>query len=130
MAAPANTAKAQIAIVLEQDAVNSGGSAYFDDALLDCLSGDCGAVDPGCGVADVTTTGAAIGDPGFGVPDGQVTGADIQFYVNAWVAGDLAIADLTTTGAGVGDPGFGVPDGQITAADINFYVNAWILGCP
>jgi len=79
--------------------------------------------------ADLTTTGAAIGDPGYGVPDGQVTGADINFYVNAYVAGDAGIADITTQGAGVGDPGYGVPDGLITAADINFYVNLWNLGC-
>ena len=38
-------------------------------------------------IADVTTTGAGLGDPGYGVPDGQVTGADINYYVNAWVAG-------------------------------------------
>jgi len=38
-------------------------------------------------IADTTTTGAAIGDPGYGVPDGMVTTADIQYYVNAFVAG-------------------------------------------
>ena len=41
----------------------------------------------GCGEADVTTTGAAIGDPGYGLPDGPVTGAAIQYYVNLWVVG-------------------------------------------
>ena len=80
--------------------------------------------------ADVTTQGAGLGDPGFGVPDGLVTGADINFYVNAWVAQDLAIADVTTQGAGSGDPLFGIPDGIITAADINYYVNLWVAGCP
>jgi hypothetical protein len=84
----------------------------------------------GCSRADVTTTGAGVGDANYGVPDGQITGADINFYVNAWVAGDAPIADLTTTGAGAGDPGFGVPDGQVTGADINFYVNLWVAGCP
>ena len=127
---PAGTAEAQIAIVLEQDAANSGGSAYFDDALLDCLSGDCGAGPVGCSIADVTTTGAGIGDPGYGVPDNEITAADIQYFVNGWVGGDLGIGDVTTTGAGIGDPGYGVPDGFITAADINYYVNFWILGCP
>jgi len=82
-----------------------------------------------CSPADVTTTGAGIGDPGYGVPDGSITTADIQYYVNLFVAGDPA-ADLTTTGAGVGDPGYGVPDGAITAADIQYYVNLWVLGCP
>jgi photosystem II stability/assembly factor-like uncharacterized protein len=85
--------------------------------LLDC---------PG----DLTTTGAGVGDPGYGVPDGQVTGADLQYFVNFWVGGDVSVADLTTTGAGVGDPGYGVPDGQVTGGDIQYYVNLWILGCP
>ena len=84
----------------------------------------------GCGPADVTTTGAAQGDPGFGVPDGAITGADIQHYINAWVAGDTPAADLTTTGAAVGDQLFGVPDTQVTGADIQYYVNLWIAGCP
>jgi len=80
--------------------------------------------------ADVTTTGAAIGDPAYGVPDGLVTGADINFFVNAWGGGGLAVADVTTTGAAIGSPGYGTPDGVITGADINFYVNAWVAGCP
>ena len=83
----------------------------------------------GCGAADTTTTGAGAGDRLYGVPDGYVTAADIQFYVNLYVAGDLD-ADLTTQGAGAGDPGFGVPDGQVTAADVQFFVNLWVAGCP
>ena len=80
--------------------------------------------------ADLTTTGAGVGDPGYGFPDGAITAADINFFVNAYVAADLAVADVTTIGAGAGDPGYGVPDGAITAADIQFYVNLWVLGCP
>jgi hypothetical protein len=83
-----------------------------------------------CSPADVTTAGAGAGDPGFGTPDGQVTGADIQYYVNAWVALDPAVADVTTTGAGEGEPGYGVPDGAVTGADIQYYVNLWVAGCP
>ena len=82
-----------------------------------------------CSAADVTTTGAGSGDPGYGVPDGAVTGADLQYYVNLYVAQDLG-ADLTTTGAGAGDPGYGVPDGAVTGADIQFFVNLWVAGCP
>ena len=48
----------------------------------------------GC-IGDVTTQGTGEGDPGYGVPDGIVTAADINYYVNAWVNGDLAVADLT-----------------------------------
>jgi len=80
--------------------------------------------------ADVTTQGAGIGDPNYGVPDGQVTAADLNYYVNAWIAGTLSIADLTTQGAAMGTAGFGTPDGQVTAADLNFFVNEWVAGCP
>ena len=83
----------------------------------------------GCGPADVTTQGAGSGDPGFGTPDGAVTAADVNYFVNAWVAQELA-ADLTTQGAGAGDPFFGVPDGAVTAADLQYYINLWVVGCP
>jgi len=90
-------------------------------------------VSAGCAnpcLADVTTQGAPIGDPNYGVPDGVVSAADLNYFVNAWVAGDLAIADVTTQGAPAGDPNYGVPDGQVTSADLNFYVNLWVIGCP
>jgi len=83
-----------------------------------------------CSPADITTQGAGVGDPGYGEPDGAVTAADLNYFVNAYLATDLAIADVTTQGAGVGDPGYGVPDGSVTAADLNFYVNDWVIGCP
>jgi len=116
-----------------------GESRLTDDASGDTGVGPVAYLDLGvyeragslaCSEADVTTTGAPIGDPGYGVPDGQVTGADINYYVNAWLAGDLAVADLTTTGAPIGDPGYGAPDGQVTGADINYYVNIWLVNCP
>jgi len=87
--------------------------------LSDCLS---------C-PADLTTTNAPPGSAGYGVPDGLVTAADIQFYVNAWVAQDTP-ADLTTQNAPVGDPAYGVPDGLVTAIDLQYYVNLWLAGCP
>jgi len=101
--------------------------AFSQDADQNGIPDECGGA---CSAADVTTTGAGTGDPGYGVPDNEITGADIQYFVNAWVAQDAAIADVTTTGAGTGDPGYGVPDAQVTGADINFYVNLWIAGCP
>jgi len=79
---------------------------------------------------DITTQGAGSGDPDYGVPDGAITAADLNYFVNAYVAGDLAIADITTQGAGSGDPNYGVPDGQVTAADLQFYVNLWVQPCP
>jgi len=98
--------------------VGSYGDAYlFEATLVPCPP-------------DITTQGAPVGDPRYGVRDGFVTAADLNYFVNAYVAGDLAVADLTTAGAGIGDPGYGVPDGLVTAADLNYYVNLWVAGCP
>ena len=83
-----------------------------------------------CSEADVTTQGAGAGDLGYGVADVQVSAADLNYFVNEYIAGTLATADITTQGAGSGDPGFGVPDGLVTAADLNYFVNAWVPGCP
>ena len=82
-----------------------------------------------CSAADVTTQGAGIGDAGYGIPDGLVTAADLNYFVNLWLAGDAG-ADVTSQGAGVGDPGYGIPDGSVTASDLNYFVNRWINGCP
>jgi len=81
-------------------------------------------------IADLTTQNAPVGDPNYGVPDGVVSAVDLQYYVNAWVAGDLAIADLTTQNAPVGDPNYGVPDGVVSGVDLQYFVNAWVAGCP
>jgi len=110
-----------------QVAVSYDGAAYSADANMDQIPDECSVA---CGPADVTTTGAGVGDPGYGVPDGAVTAADLNYFVNAWVASDTSIADVTTTGAGAGDPGYGVPDGSVTAADLNYFVNFWVAGCP
>ena len=83
-----------------------------------------------CSPADLTTTAAEIGDPEYGVPDGTVTSADLNFFVNAWFAGDASVADLTSQNAPEGTPGFGIPDGAVTAADVQYFVNIWLLGCP
>ena len=106
-----------------------GSRALLAAGLVGLAAGTASAASPIC-EADITTQGAAVGEPGYGVFDGAVTAADLNFYVNAWVSGDLSVADVTTQGAAQGDPGFGEPDGSTTAADINYYVNAWSAGCP
>ena len=122
--APPGTASAQIVLGFYQSATNPrAGAIYYDAATLT-------AAPAACSPADLTTQGAGAGDPGYGEPDGQVTAADLNYFVNAWVSGGLAIADVTTQGAGLGDPEFGVPDGSVTAADLNYYVNLWVPGCP
>lgn len=80
------------------------------------------------GPADLTTEGASFGDPGFGVPDRAITAIDMRFYIDAWLANDLAIADMTTTGALVGDSDYGQPDGLIDGDDFSFYQAAWNAG--
>jgi|GEM_PF-5412713 len=79
--------------------------------------------------ADLTTANAPPGDPLFGHPDGLVTSADLQYYVNLWVALDPA-ADLTTINAPEGTPLYGAPDGTVGTIDLLYYVNAWVAGCP
>jgi|GEM_PF-1407515 len=79
--------------------------------------------------ADLTTQGAGPGDPLYGVPDGQVNAGDLNYYINAYVAGDTAIADLTTFGAYEGYPGYARPDGQLRSGDIQYYVSLWVHGC-
>ena len=59
----------------DDDNGSSSGSAYVHRAITPCSP------------ADVTTQGAPIGDPNDGVPDGIVSAADIQYYVNLWIAG-------------------------------------------
>jgi hypothetical protein len=108
----------------------SADTGVGPSAFLDLGAYERASAPSGCSPADVTTTGAGAGSPGYGVPDNQITAADLNYFVNAWVAGDLGIADVTTTGAGAGDPGYGVPDGTVTGADLNYYVNLWVAGCP
>ena len=86
------------------------------------------ALTPPC-YGDVTTQGTSVGDPGYGVGDGSTTAADMNYYVNLWVVGDLE-ADMTTQNAPIGDPEYGEPDGLISGADISYFVNFWIAGCP
>ena len=104
------------------------GAAGSQDTNGNGIPDECEGV--ACSPADITTQGAGSGDPGYGVPDGAVSAADLNYFVNAYVAGDLATADITTQGAGAGDPGYGTPDGLLSAADINYYVNLWVAGCP
>ena len=142
--APGSAASAQLAIDWH---TIDGGSAVMTGGTFE-LRGTAGQPDAGevrtnaissmggfwsvgytfC-LPDTTTQNAPMGDPLFGVPDGIVTGADLQFFVNLWIAMD-ADADLTTQNAPIGDPLFGVPDTFITGADLQFFVNAWFAGCP
>ncbi len=119
--APAGTTTVRIEAIMEQDAADSGGSIFFDDAALFCVGGDC-SVNTGptaCSPADVTTTGTANG-----IPDEVVDLSDFSFYLGIWGASDPA-ADLTTTGTSNG-----IPDGAVDLSDFSFYLGLWGAGCP
>jgi|GEM_PF-1133218 len=120
-----NTASVDPDVVLS---LAPSGAASSQDTNGNGVPDECEGVS--CSPADITTQGAGSGDPGYGVPDGAVSAADLNYFVNAYLAGDLAVADVTTQGAGAGDPGYGTADGQVTAADLNYYVNLWVDGCP
>ncbi|MBX3365006.1 MAG: VCBS repeat-containing protein [Phycisphaeraceae bacterium] len=68
-------------------------------------------------------------DPAYGVPDGQIDIADFFYYLDQFVAGNLAVADLTGS-SDPNDPAYGVPDGQIDIADFFYYLDLFVQGCP
>lgn len=68
-------------------------------------------------------------DPAYGVPDGVADISDFFYYLDRFVAGDLAVADLSTT-SDPNDPGYGVPDGALDIADFFFYLDLFVVGCP
>ncbi|MBX3364814.1 MAG: hypothetical protein KF866_08630 [Phycisphaeraceae bacterium] len=68
-------------------------------------------------------------DPDYGVPDGNVDAADFFYYLDQFVAGNLAVADLSGS-SDPNDPGYGVPDGQIDAADFFYFLDIFVAGCP
>ena len=82
-----------------------------------------------CARADYTTAGANPGEPEFGTPDGSIDVADLTYFVEAWVVGDVAEADVTTDGANPGDSGFGERDYRVTVSDLVWFVERWITGC-
>jgi hypothetical protein len=68
-------------------------------------------------------------DPSYGVPDGTVDGSDFFYYLDQFVAGNLATADLTGS-SDPNDPTYGVPNGVIDGSDFFYYLDLFVLGCP
>ncbi|MCW5754985.1 MAG: hypothetical protein KIT24_09800 [Phycisphaeraceae bacterium] len=68
-------------------------------------------------------------DPSYGVPDGNVDASDFFYYLDQFVAGNLAVADLTGS-SDPNDPAYGVPDGVVDASDFFFYLDIFVAGCP
>jgi hypothetical protein len=89
--------------------------AFIDSIIPPCLADLSGSADPN--------------DAAYGMPDGLVDASDFFFYLDKFVAGDLAVADLTGS-ADPNDPAYGMPDGMIDASDFFFYLDAFVAGCP
>lgn len=68
-------------------------------------------------------------DPGYGAPDGQVDSADFFYYLDQFVAVNIAVADLSGS-SDPNDAAYGVPDGTVDSADFFYYLDVFILGCP
>ncbi|MBX3363773.1 MAG: hypothetical protein KF866_03315 [Phycisphaeraceae bacterium] len=68
-------------------------------------------------------------DPAYGVPDGVVDAADFFYYLDQFVAGNIAVADLTGS-SDPNDPAYGIPDGVIDAADFFYFLDIFVAGCP
>lgn len=82
---------------------------------------------PGPCAADMTGSTDPTA-PSYGVPDGVLDGSDFFYFLDRFVAGDLAGADLTGS-AEPTDPAYGVPDGMIDAADFFYYLDLFTAGC-
>jgi hypothetical protein len=67
-------------------------------------------------------------DPAYGVPDGSADAADFFYYLDQFVANNIAEADLTGS-SDPNDSGYGVPDGIIDAGDFFYYLDLFVLGC-
>ncbi|MBX3363731.1 MAG: hypothetical protein KF866_03100 [Phycisphaeraceae bacterium] len=91
------------------------GMVLYEAASSGCAADMSGSSDPN--------------DPMYGVPDGQVDSADFFYYLDQFVAGNLAVADLSGS-TDPNDPMYGVPDGQLDASDFFYYLDLFVNGCP
>ncbi|MFG0327396.1 MAG: SUMF1/EgtB/PvdO family nonheme iron enzyme [Phycisphaerales bacterium JB037] len=68
-------------------------------------------------------------DPSFGQPDGVADSEDFFFYLDAFIAAQLATCDLTGS-ADPNDPSFGAPNGLCDGDDFFYYLDLFVAGCP
>ncbi|MCW5754914.1 MAG: hypothetical protein KIT24_09440 [Phycisphaeraceae bacterium] len=68
-------------------------------------------------------------DPDYGIPDGIVDASDFFYYLDQFVAGNVAVADLTGA-SDPNDPDYGIPDGIVDASDFFYYLDIFVAGCP
>ncbi|MCC6284206.1 MAG: DUF11 domain-containing protein [Phycisphaerales bacterium] len=106
--------------VVLQDAI---GGASLGDAFLRVALPECAVACP----ADLSGS-SDPNDPAYGVPDGMVDSSDFFYYLDQFVAGNLAVADLTGA-SDPNDPSYGTPDGDIDADDFFFYLDRFVEPC-
>jgi glucose/arabinose dehydrogenase len=68
-------------------------------------------------------------DPAYGVPDGAADSSDFFYFLDQFVAGNLAVADLSGS-SDPNDPAYGVPDGTVDSADFFYFLDRFVEGCP
>ncbi|MBX3364416.1 MAG: hypothetical protein KF866_06590 [Phycisphaeraceae bacterium] len=95
--------------------ISCGGAIDCPDSGTPCQADLSGSSDPN--------------DPAYGVPDGQVDASDFFYFLDQFVAGNLAVADLSGS-SDPNDPGYGVPDGVIDASDFFYFLDIFVAGCP
>jgi hypothetical protein len=83
----------------------------------------------GCPCAADLSGSSDPNDPAYGAPDGLVDSSDFFYFLDQFVAMNLAIADLTGS-SDPNDPAYGVPDGLIDASDFFYYLDLFVQGCP
>lgn len=96
-------------------AAGGGAFAYLRAAGPACRADLSGSSDPS--------------DPDYGQPDGAVDASDFFYFLDQFVAGNLAVADMSGS-SDPNDPAYGVPDGQIDIADFFYYLDLFVQGCP
>ncbi len=81
-----------------------------------------------CSEADLSGS-SDPNDAAYGVPDQMIDSADFFYYLDQFVAGNLAVADLSGS-TDPNDPAYGVPDGNLDASDFFYYLDVFVTGCP
>lgn len=95
--------------------VISGSGLDWSGPISQCPADLSGSTDPN--------------DPAYGVPDGIVDATDFFYFLDQFVASNLAVADISGS-SDPNDPAYGVPDGSIDAADFFYFLDLFVAGCP
>ncbi len=107
-------------IVFEQP-----GSAFDVGAAVDWVIRTY--IDPAC-PADLSGS-TDPNDAAYGVSDGDVDATDFFYFLDQFVAGNLAVADLSGS-SDPNDPAYGVPDGATDSSDFFYFLDLFVAGCP